>query len=153
MEAMRVYHVGYNEGGAEQYLQALMRDPKMLLIDTRLKPYSWRPTWCREDKVLPGGQVIPGLRSQWGKRYRFAGHYLGNKNYKLELAPIDIAHIETGLNGLMMYLQEGHPLILMCGCSHDGCHRYTIMRELQKVLPEVQLFRADGTPELLEMVA
>lgn len=153
MDAMRVYHVGYNAGGAEQHLLELMKDPKMLLVDTRLKPWSWRPTWCREDKVLPGGQRLPGLQSQWGKRYRWAGAYLGNENYKHQLAPIKIADIETGLRGLMMYLREGHSLILMCGCSHEGCHRYTIMRELQKVMPEVLFYRADGSPEQIGVVA
>lgn len=149
----RVYHLGYNEGGSEQHLQALMKDPKMLLIDTRLTPWSWRPTWCREDKVLPGGQRLPGLRSQWGQRYRYAGKFLGNENYKFPGASIKIAHLETGLKGLMMYLREGYSLILMCGCSHEGCHRYTIMRELKVVMPEVLFFRADGKPEQIEVVA
>lgn len=148
----RVYHVGYNAGNSEQQVQALMSDPKMLLIDTRLKPWSWRPTWCREDKVLPGGQVLPGLRSQWGKRYRWAGKYLGNLGYKH--GTIDIADIATGLRGLMMYLREGHTLILLCQCSCvEDCHRYTIMRELKAAMPEVQFFRADDTPEQIEVVA
>lgn len=153
METMKVYHLGYNEGGSEQHLQELMSDPKMLLIDTRLKPYSWRPTWCREDKVLPGGQVIPGLQSQWCERYRWAGKFLGNENYKFPLAPIKIADLDTGLKGLMQYLRKGYSLILMCGCSHEGCHRFKIMRELKAAMPEVQLYRADGTPERLEVEA
>lgn len=144
---MKVYHLGYNEGGSEQHLLELMKDPHMLLIDTRLKPWSWRPTWCHEDKVLPGGHVIPGLRSQWGKRYRYAGKFLGNENYKFPGASIKIADLETGLRGLRMYLEKGYSLILMCGCSHDDCHRYKIMRELKVVMPAVQFFRADGSPE------
>ena len=148
MMVMKVYHVGYSEGFAEERVKALMSDPKMLLIDTRLKPWSWRPTWCREDKVLPGGQVLPGLQSQWGKRYRWAGKYLGNLGYKHAI--IDIADIETGLRGLMMYLREGHSLILLCQCSCvEDCHRYTILKALKQAMPEVEIFRADGVPELL----
>lgn len=142
----RVYHVGYNAGNSEQQVQALMSDPKMLLIDTRLKPWSWRPTWCREDKVLPGGQRLPGLQSQWGNRYKWAGKYLGNLGYKFHT--IDIADIETGLRGLRMYLQEGYALILLCQCSVvEDCHRYTILKALKAAMPEVEICSADGKPE------
>lgn len=143
----RVYHVGYSSGGAEEHVKALMSDPNMLIIDTRLKPWSWRSAWCRDDKVLPGGRTLPGLRSQWGKRYRHAGQYLGNlgRNH----GTIDIADIETGVRGLMMYLREGHPLILLCQCSVvEDCHRYTIMQALKAAMPSVQFYSADGKPEL-----
>jgi hypothetical protein len=144
MEAMCVYHVGYNAYNSEQHVKSLMQDPKMLLIDTRLKPWSYKPQWSRDDKHV-GACTVPGLRSQWGERYRFAGHYLGNLNYKG--GPIQIAHLETGLRGLTMYLREGHPLILLCQCAHDGCHRYVIMAALKRAMPEVQIYAADGSPE------
>jgi hypothetical protein len=143
MEA-RVYHVGYNSYNSEQHVQSLMSDPKMLLIDTRYKPWSYKPQWSRDDKHV-GSCTVPGLRSQWGERYRFAGKVLGNENYKD--GPIKIAHLETGLRGLMMYLREGHPLILLCQCAHDGCHRYVIMAALKRAMPEVQIYAADGSPE------
>lgn len=152
MEAMRVYHLGYNSGGAEQQVKALMRDPMMLIIDTRKSPKG-RVGWRREDTIV-GECVIPGLQSQWGERYRWAGAYLGNRNYWHRGAPIDIVDIKTGLRGLMMYLREDHPLILLCQCSVvEDCHRYTIMRELKAAMPEVQFFRADGMPEQIEVVA
>ena len=148
MAEMKVYHVGYSSPNSEQLLQSLMQDPAMLIIDTRKTPWSWRSAWCRDDKVV-GTHVIPGLRSQWGDRYRYAGHYLGNLNYKHPGAPIKIANIETGLRGLRMYLQEGLSLILLCGCSDvESCHRLVIMRALQAAMPGVQFYSADGKPEL-----
>lgn len=143
MEA-RVYHLGYSEFNAEQHVKNLMSDPRMLIIDTRHKPWSWRSAWCKDDQVKAGLR-IPGLQSQWGKRYRYAGKVLGNENYKG--GPIKISDLETGLRGLTMYLREGHPLILLCQCAHEGCHRYVIMAALKRAMPEVQIYAADGSPE------
>ena len=147
MMVMKVYHVGYSEGFAEERVTQLMSDPKMLLIDTRLKPYSWRVEWCRYDKHV-GAHVIAGLESQWGKRYHWAGKYLGNLGYKH--GTIDIADMQTGLRGLMMYLREGHPIILLCQCSVvEDCHRFVILKALKQAMPEVQIYQADGEPEQL----
>ena len=145
MEEMRVYHVGYSCYNAEQHVKDLMSDPRMLLIDTRHKPWSWRSAWCKDDQVKAGLR-IPGLQSQWGKRYRDAGKVLGNLNY--EGGPIKIADLDEGIKGLRYYLVRGYSLILLCQCAHDGCHRYTIMKALQAAMPEVQFYSADGKPEL-----
>lgn len=146
MSEYKVYHVGYNAYNSEQHVQALMGNPRMLLIDTRKTPWSYKPQWSRDDKHV-GSCTVPGLASQWGRRYRYAGKVLGNENYKHPELPIKIINLDEGLRGLKLYLQKGYSLILLCGCTHDGCHRYTIMRELQRAIPEVQFYRADGTPE------
>lgn len=155
MDEMRVYHLGYRSGGSDQHVRSLMSDPRMLLIDTRKSPRSsYDPAWCKDDTSIPGGHVIPGLQSQWGERYRWAGMYLGNINYWHKGAPIKIADIETGIRGLRYYLVRGYSLILMCQCSVvEDCHRMVIMRELKVVMPEVQFFAADGKPEQIEVVA
>jgi hypothetical protein len=145
MEA-RVYHVGYNAYNSEQQVQSLMQDPKMLLIDTRLKPWSYKPQWSRDDKHV-GPHTILGLQSQWGRRYRYAGKYLGNLNYKG--GDIDIPHLDEGVQVLVQCLQKGYKLLIICQCSHDSCHRYKILRELKRVMPEVEIYRADGVPEQL----
>jgi hypothetical protein len=92
--------------------------------------------------------VIPGLQSQWGERYRFAGDYLGNLGYKHHT--IDIADLETGIRGLRYYLKRGYKLILLCQCSVvEDCHRLVIMKALKQAMPEVEIYRADGVPEQL----
>lgn len=146
MEA-RVYHVGYNAYNSEQNVKDLMSNPRMLIIDTRLKPWSYRPGWCKDDQDKAGLRV-PGLQSQWGRRYRFAGKVLGNLNYKG--GPIKIINLDEGIRGLRYYLVRGYSLILLCQCSDvESCHRAVIMRALKASMPEVEIYSADGRPEQL----
>jgi hypothetical protein len=149
MEAMKVYHLGYSSPNSEQLLQSLMRNPKMLIIDTRKSPKSWRPGWHKDD-TEKAGLLIPGLLSQWGDRYRWAGETLGNKNYWRDGAPIDIVDLKRGINGLLYYLMRGYSLILLCECNGPWCHRYVIMAALKRAMPQVQFYRADGTPEEID---
>src|SRR5207249_9984113 len=94
----RVYPCGYSQDGA--LIHHLMeRDDKMLLIDTRMRPRSRVPAWNEQ-----------ALRARYGKRYRWAGEYLGNRNYK-NGGPIVLACPDTGIRGLVQYLREGHPCI------------------------------------------
>src|SRR5450631_2860586 len=99
----KIYPVGYGMDGAGPYIDQLMEQPHMLLIDTRFRPKSRWPEW-REGT----------LREKYGARYRTAGAYLGNVNF--QGGPIQIADIEEGLRGLRLYLSEGHDLILLCQC-------------------------------------
>src|SRR5579859_1542957 len=123
---MRVYHYGYSAYGAASQIEQLMRSERVLLIDTRLKPYSWRSEWQGN-----------ALKAKYGHLYRQAGPCLGNLNFKG--GPIKIVDLEKGIKGLMMYLQEGHDLILLCQCSHLGCHRYAILDALKQAMPEVEI--------------
>jgi hypothetical protein len=102
------------------------RDPRMLLIDTRMMPRSHIPEWNRSS-----------LHTRYGKRYRWAGAFLGNCNYATG-GPIQLADPEVGIAGLLRYLQEGHPLILLCRC-HDlaNCHVQVIVSLLQQACPTV----------------
>jgi hypothetical protein len=122
-----VYPLGYSAAGTEQRIADLMDDPAMLLIDTRLKPYSWREGWRKE-----------ALQKKWGERYRCAGHVLGNRNY--QGGPIDIVNLPVGIRGLQMYLDEGHDLILLCECQlFASCHRKVIVEKLQAARPGVRV--------------
>ena len=87
-----IYPVGYGMDGADQYIDHLMTQPHMLLIDTRFSPKSRWPQW-REG----------ALREKYGTRYRTAGAYLGNVNF--QGGPIQIADLEEGLRGLRLYLE------------------------------------------------
>src|SRR5205807_1245047 len=122
----RVYPVGYEALGARQWLDELTKDDNVLVVDTRLKPWSWRVDF-RETE----------LKATYGKRYKQAGPFLGNRGYKDGY--IDIADPDTGIRGLIAYLSEGYDLILLCGCcDYNDCHRATIVDLLfQKVNVEV----------------
>lgn len=114
----KVYPVGYGADGALQYVDQLMMQPQMLLIDIRFRPRSWRAEW-RE----------AALREKYGKRYRTAGSYLGNVNF--QAGPITLADPDEGLRGLRMYLAEGYDLILLCQCpDYYTCHRKVIVELL-----------------------
>ena len=114
----KVYPVGYGIDGAAQYIERLMEQPQMLLIDTRFSPKSRWAEW-REGV----------LREKYGPRYRTAGAYLGNVNF--QGGPIQIADLEEGLRGLRLYLDEGHDLILLCQClDYSSCHRKVIVDQL-----------------------
>jgi len=126
----KVYPLGYSHYGADKRIDELMQQETMLLIDTRLKPYSWRPEW-RSD----------ALRAKYQGRYRVAGAFLGNLNFNLPNGwPIKIADPATGIRGLMRYLSEGHDLILLCQCAcYDNCHRKEIVRLLQEAMESVEI--------------
>lgn len=111
----KVYPVGYGVEEARQYIDQLMKQADMLLIDTRFRPNSWRAEW-RET----------ALRKKYGNRYHWAGTYLGNVNYAG--GPIQLADSEEGIRGLCLYLKEGHDLILLCQCpNYHTCHRKVIV--------------------------
>jgi hypothetical protein len=138
-----VYPIGYSAGGAQDHIEQLLLDPKVLLIDTRHKPYSWRESWCQE-----------ALEKKYPTQYKWAGAYLGNVNHNNGL-PIQIANPRVGIHGLQTYLNEGYDLILVCQCpSYESCHRKKIVELLQHARPDVQvvLFEqkpAGPTPEKL----
>ena len=124
--------LGYNARGAGKALNELMSGQKVLLIDTRKTPWSDREEWRRET-----------LAAKYGKRYRYAGHVLGNRNYN-NGGPIDIVDPATGLRGLRMYLSEGYRLVVLCGCyDYARCHRKTIIEMLCASTPGVRVMEPD----------
>ncbi len=128
----KVYPVGYSLYGSEDYVKRLMDSPHMRLIDIRLMPYSWRPDWQADV-----------LQARYGERYRQAGKYLGNLNYRNRW-PIHIADLSTGIAGLIQYLNEGCDLILLCQCAaYDDCHRKVIVEQLKQVEPRVEIVMSE----------
>jgi hypothetical protein len=123
-ELNRVYPIGYSRNGA--FVDQLMQDKNVLLIDTRKSPNSKVPGFSRSE-----------LEKAYGRRYRFAGQYLGNINHWKDNAPIEIANLTEGIKGLLYYLNKGHDLILLCGCPEykyeaDECHLKTIINALDQ---------------------
>lgn len=128
---MQVYAIGYRRNG--QYIEELMsEDPTMLLIDTRKVPFSKIKAFAQFDK--------PALTVTYNKRYRAAGDFLGNLNFKIPNAPIKIAQPEIGIAGLIRYLNEEHNLLLLCGCAnYQVCHRKVIVEMLQAKMPDIDV--------------
>jgi Protein of unknown function, DUF488 len=125
----KVRTLGYSNVGAGEKLASWMSDPKTLLIDIRHTPYSYLYDWRSES-----------LQKQYGRRYRWAGEYLGNVNHKLNNSPIKLANERAGIQGLRQYLDEGFTLILLCGCrDYEHCHRKTVVNLLQQAMPEVEV--------------
>ena len=127
---MKIYELGYDYFGSRPYLDQLMQDPKVLLIDTRYSPRG-KANWT--------GDV---LRQAFGKRYRWSGATLGNKNYwaARKGAPISIVNLDAGVAALKYYLEKGYDLVLLCVCAdYQACHRKVIVDALVKRLPEVEI--------------
>jgi len=125
--------LGYNARGADQALDRLMQDERVLLIDTRLKPWSVRPEWRRE-----------AMEKKYGRRYRYAGVVLGNLNYNIPDSEIELANWREGKRGLLLYLSEGYKLILLCGCrEYSGCHRKRIVELLCATTPGIRVMEPD----------
>jgi ASCH domain len=123
-----LYPLGYASPQANERLASLMQHARMLLIDTRYTPYSRLPSFRRE-----------ALEAHYGKRYRWAGKYLGNLNHTTG-GPIRLAQPEIGIPALVRYLQEGYSLVLLCGCaSYEQCHRKVIVEAVQRLMPEVEV--------------
>lgn len=98
-----------------------MDNPLTLVIDTRYKPYSRIQAWQRSV-----------LEAKYGGRYRFAGHVLGNVNYRSG-GPIHIANAAVGVKRLIDYLMQGYNLVLLCACKeYETCHRRVIVEAVQR---------------------
>jgi Protein of unknown function, DUF488 len=125
----KVYTLGYSNVDAGEKLASWMADPKTLLVDIRYTPDSYLYDWR-------GGY----LQKHYGRRYRWAGEYLGNVNHKMNNSPIKLANEKIGIRGLQQYLDEGYSLVLLCGCRHyEHCHRKTVVDLLLQAMPGVEI--------------
>ena len=132
---MKVYPIGYSVLGAKKRIDELLQS-KTLLIDTRITPWSWDEQWRKE-----------ALQDRYGDKYKFAGKYLGNEGKDLGL--IRFADIDTGIDGLMRYFDQGYDLILLCQCKkYNTCHvRHIVDRLLQLLIVEVVRFEGVQQPK------
>lgn len=142
--ARKVYLVGYSQPDSGQYVEQLMSHDQTLIMDCRITPWSRNPAWRKE-----------ALQAAWGKRYHYAGRYLGNAAHERNKAnspkrigdkpypnEIEIINPEVGIRGLRQYLTEGHDLILLCQCIDFGnCHLKEVTRLLVEAMPDVEIVR------------
>lgn len=127
---MQLIPVGYGNARHRELIERLMRDGLYRLVDTRMSPVSAVPGWHRTS-----------LTNKYGDRYISLGKYLGNKNYNVPGAPIEIANLDTGLVDLLAILHD-YPVLLLCGCGdYERCHRKVICEaaarcEIEVITPE-----------------
>jgi uncharacterized protein (DUF488 family) len=120
-----LYTLGYAHPDATATLQAWMASgPKVLLVDIRYSPRSrWFPQWSQK-----------ALQATWGDRYRHV-KALGNVNYRLVGAPIQLADADAGIAWAVQALQAGYSLILLCACKdYERCHRKTVKKLIEDAL-------------------
>lgn len=126
---MKVYPIGYSTPGAKKRIDELTKQNNVLLMDTRLKPYSWNDEWRQ-------GQ----LEDRYGNTYHWCGKHLGNVNY--QGGPIKLADPDVGIYGLIGYLKAGYDLILLCKCEVlTACHVKEICRLLLEKMSEVEVVK------------
>lgn len=118
---------GYLAKDADQQLEAMMRDPRAVLVDIRYNAVSRRKEWNPH-----------GLIRLYGSRYRPLS-MLGNKNYNND-GPIEIADPKLGIPLLVEGLTKGYDLILMCACKdYATCHRKAVVDLVKAQLPQVEI--------------
>lgn len=140
---------GYSVKGSEALLHSLMSDAHTLLIDTRYTPYCG---WNNGKNMWQQA----ALQEQYGKRYHYAGKFLGNVNHNKKNADIKLAHPSVGIRGLLMYLHEGYNLILLCACrEYSTCHRHVLVELVKGQLPEVEIVQPDAItqPDIIKALS
>jgi len=126
----KVIPFGYACDSAMRKLERLMHNKKAYLVDIRHSAYSrWNPAFNKAS-----------LQKRFPKRYVHMPE-LGNLHHRLQdrKKGIKLANPERGIARLMKGLSQGRTLILLCACKNKGCHRWTVIRMLQKALPDVQI--------------
>lgn len=161
---------GYRTRGASDYLASWMQHEKTVLVETRYTPFAYTTPrlpngarWCRYG--------VQGLEQTYGDRYHYFStktqirkttsgtkqdmlNWLGNVNYKVAGAPIELVNEGMGLSKLHMLLSLGWNVIALCGCPderyeieadedrYSGCHLRYIANRLEESMP--------GLPILLQ---
>jgi hypothetical protein len=109
-----------------------MEDKKACIVDIRLAPYSqWNRAFNRA-----------ALAKRFPQRYVHMPE-LGNLHYRLSdrQKGIKLANETQGIARLLKGLGQGRTLILLCSCKDKGCHRWTVVKLLEKALPDMPIDR------------
>jgi hypothetical protein len=120
-----IYSIGYAVKEDREYLEELMKQPDIVLIDIRKEPSSQMAGFDERHRHE--------LSQKYGKKYRWLGNMLGNLNYrpKDRTKGFRLVNEEAGISKLIQGLKYGHSIVLLCGCSKaHTCHRTYIARKL-----------------------
>lgn len=124
-----IYHFGYTGRDLEDITSRIAQSGA-ILVDIRYSPRSRVPSWRQA-----------AFEKHLGRRYRWKGDLLGNRNYGG--GPVDIVDLSQGLQFIQDSARQC-PVVIMCVCAKvEGCHRQPILLALQEAGFEV----IDGLPE------
>jgi hypothetical protein len=125
----KLYPFGYGGSGKAKQLDALMAEhPDMWIVDIRKSPRSANPAWN-----------YGALRKKWGKRYVWLGQWLGNRNYNIPGADIELVDAAGGMMRLCNILKH-RSVCLLCGCAeYEGCHRKDVTELAIQELPGLEV--------------
>lgn len=117
MEVGRIYHFGY--GGRKFAELKTLAQAGALIVDVRMKPFSWQSEWMK-------GSMIAAL----GESYYHAKGF-GNKNYKS--GPTELLNEAQEVLELSQVLSQSRDVVLVCACkSFRECHRKLCCEVLSK---------------------
>lgn len=121
MPPSAIYTFGYGSRTVETF-ESLLDAMDGLIVDIRYKPHNARPGWSQEELLAR----FP-LQYQWFEEW-------GNKNYWARRfdsnAPIVLADFEAGL--LRFERLPDQPVVLLCGCRNNHCHRFHVADRLRE---------------------
>jgi uncharacterized protein (DUF488 family) len=119
--ANTVYTLGYAQRDSREKLRRLVAG-RVEVVDIRYAPHSSRPEWSREY-----------LAAWLGSRYQHL-RALGNVNYRSAHLPIQLLDEQVGVLDVMIWLQEGYDVCLLCACADVAtCHRRVVADLVQAV--------------------
>lgn len=131
-ESHRLYHVGYRDGWTMASLVERVREMDAVLVDVRFRSGYPRSTWS-----------AARFTAMLGQQYRWIPA-LGNRNYRSDTAPIELANAPKGIVQVRALMQESS-VVLMCACAqYDICHRRVVIEKMRAQLGD------DLLVELLE---
>lgn len=122
----KVVTLGYAHRNAQATLDTLVTQGYHI-VDIRLKPFSQKPGYNKED-----------LAAEYKQVYHHAPA-LGNLNYKSSSDYVALKNWEQGLQQLTRALSRA-PLVLMCACQWiEDCHRFYITKLALEAIPGLQV--------------
>ncbi len=105
-----VFSFGYSGQDVQQFI-ADVHARGVVVIDTRIKPYSRRPEWNKTR-----------LQAALGDAYVHVGE-LGNLNYQHD-GPVQLVDLAAGVEKIEAILQRSQSVVLICICPDErDCHR------------------------------
>jgi uncharacterized protein (DUF488 family) len=111
-----LYTLGYAARDALIRLDVLMRQAHVELVDIRFSPRS---------RFFPAVRQ-QALQDRFGERYHHLPA-LGNVNYRDRSLPIVLHDEGRGLSSLLVLLDRGSSVCLLCSCAHvETCHRRVV---------------------------
>ncbi len=137
----------YAAPNAYKRLQALMLDPRAIIVETRATPHiPRRPEWCRCGER--------GLQRTWDPRYYYFSdrsygsgggtteNWLGNTHDQQPEFGIELVNAELGIRFLQIGIGQGKTTVLLCatkGKEGEPCHWKVIVELLRLRMPDLQV--------------